>query len=57
MLDFGTERVIWITTQSRKVLVATQGEDWRTVNWDVTVPVIDNLTLNVANLLTEEGVI
>lgn len=57
MLDFGTERVIWITTQSRKVLVATQGEDWRTVNWDVTVPVIDNLTLNVADLLIEEGVI
>lgn len=57
MLNFGTERVIWITTQSRKVLVATRGEDWRTVNWDATVSVIDDLTLNVAALLTEEGVI
>ena len=25
MLDFGTERVIWITTKSRKIFVATQG--------------------------------
>lgn len=57
MLDFGTERVIWITTQSRKVLVATQGEDWITVNWDSTVPVLDNITLNIAAVLTEEGVL
>ncbi|GAB4002506.1 hypothetical protein GCM10028807_61240 [Spirosoma daeguense] len=57
MLDFGTERVIWITTQSQKVLVATKGENWLTLNWDSTIPVIDNVTLNVAAILTEEGAI
>ncbi|WP_223834068.1 hypothetical protein [Spirosoma profusum] len=57
MLDFGMERVIWITTQSRKVIVATKGEDWLTLNWDATVPVLDNVTLNVANILIEEGAI
>ncbi|MBN8824589.1 MULTISPECIES: Uma2 family endonuclease [unclassified Spirosoma] len=57
MLDFGTERVIWITTKSRKIFVATKGESWLTLNWDATVPVLDTVTLNVANLLTEEGVI
>lgn len=57
MLAFGTERVIWITTKIRKVLVATKNEPWLTYNWDATVPVIDGLTLNVASLLTEEGVI
>lgn len=57
MLDFGTERVIWITTQSRKIFVATQGENWITLNWNSTVPVIDNVTLNVATILTEEGVL
>jgi Uma2 family endonuclease len=57
MLNFGTERVIWITTQSRKVFVATQGENWLTLNWDATVPVLDTVTLNVAALLTEEGVL
>ncbi|GAB3505243.1 hypothetical protein GCM10027341_36570 [Spirosoma knui] len=57
MLDFGTERVIWITTQSRKVLVATKGENWITVNWDTPVPVMDDITLNVAAILTEEGVL
>lgn len=57
MLDFGTERVIWITTQSRKVVVATKNENWITVDWDVTIPVLDNVTLNVAGLLTEEGIL
>lgn len=57
MLDFGTERVIWITTHSHKVLVATQGENWITVNWDTTIPVIDDITLNIAALLTEEGIV
>ncbi|QHV94359.1 PDDEXK family nuclease [Spirosoma endbachense] len=57
MLNFGTERVIWITTQSRKIFVATQGENWLTLNWDATVPVLDTVTLNVAAILTEEGVL
>ncbi|AQG81796.1 Uma2 family endonuclease [Spirosoma montaniterrae] len=57
MLAFGTERVIWITTKSQKVFVATKDEPWLTLNWDTTIPVIDNLTLNITDLLTEEGVI
>ncbi|MVM39416.1 Uma2 family endonuclease [Spirosoma sp. HMF3257] len=57
MLDFGTERVIWITTKSRKVFVAAKSETWITLNWDATVSVIDDVTLNVAAILTEEGVL
>lgn len=57
MLDFGTERVIWITTKSRKIFVAVQGETWLTLNWDATVPVIDSVTLNVSDILTKEGVL
>lgn len=56
MLGFSTERIIWITTKSRKVFVATRGEPWLTLNWDTTVPVIDEISLNVAVILTEEGV-
>ncbi len=57
MLDFGTERVIWVTTHSRKVLIATKGESWITQDWDKTVPVIDTVTLNINQPLIEEGVI
>jgi len=57
MLNFGTERVIWVTTHSRKVLIATKGESWITQDWDKTVPVIDTVTLNINQPLIEEGVI
>ena len=55
LLDFGVGRVIWITTQPRKILVATPNADWITHNWDVTVPVLEDVTLNLAQLIEEEG--
>ena len=56
LLDFGVERVIWITTQPRKIFVATRTAPWTTQNWDADVPVLDDVVLNLAGLLTEEGI-
>jgi len=56
LLDFGVERVIWITTQPKKIFLATQTAPWLTQNWDADVPVLDNVVLNLAGLLTEEGI-
>ena len=56
LLDFGVERVIWITTQPRKMLVASRTADWTTHNWDISVPVMDGITLNLAELVKEEGI-
>lgn len=56
LLDFGVERVIWITTQPKKIFVATQTAPWLIQNWDANVPVLDNVILNLAGLLTEEGI-
>lgn len=56
LLDFGVERVIWITTKPQKVFVASRNADWITHNWNVTVPVIDGITLNLAELVQEEGI-
>lgn len=56
LLSFGTERVIWITTQPKKILVASRHADWITHNWDVAVPVVDEVTFNLADLLREEGI-
>ena len=56
LLAFGVETVIWITTQPKKIFVATRTAPWTTQNWDATVPVLDNVMLNLAGLLTEEGI-
>ncbi|NDU96895.1 Uma2 family endonuclease [Spirosoma terrae] len=56
LLSFGVETVIWITTQPRKIFVATQQQPWLTQNWDANVPVLDEVILNLAALLAEEGI-
>ena len=56
LLDFGVETVIWITTYPQKIFVATRTSPWLTQNWDATVPVLDDVTLNLAALLTEEDI-
>jgi Uma2 family endonuclease len=57
MLDFGTEKVIWITTKSKKIFVSSSTERWYMVNLDEDIPLIDNCTLNLAKLLQEEDII
>ncbi|MGA0560621.1 Uma2 family endonuclease [Larkinella sp. VNQ87] len=56
LLAFGVEKVLWITTQPPKLLVATRDAAWTTHNWDVTAPVLDDCVLNLAELLREEGI-
>ncbi len=56
LLNAGVQRVIWYTTRDRRVLVAEQGKRWFLTTWDDPIEVIDGITLNLADLLTEEGV-
>lgn len=55
-LDFGTERVIWIFTATRKVLVATPGRDWTLGDWDQEIEILDGVKFNVAAYLRQEGI-
>ena len=55
-LDFGTERVIWIFTATRKVLVAAQGRDWIICDWHKPVEILDGVVFNVAGYLEQEGI-
>ncbi len=55
-LQFSVEKVIWATTHTRKLFVATPTEKWVVQNWDEDVPVLDGCVLNLAGLLEEEGI-
>lgn len=56
VLDFGTEKVIWVFTTTRKIMVATPGEDWRTFDWDRDVEVLDGVTFNIPRFLKEKKI-
>ena len=56
MLDFGVEKVIWITTQTKKIFVITPNAPWYLVNYDENITLLDDCILNLAQLLKDEEI-
>jgi hypothetical protein len=57
VLDFGTEKIIWIFTQSKKILSATQGTPWIIEDWTTDIMTIDGVSFNIPVYLEEEGIV
>ena len=57
LLDFGVERIIWITTKAKKIFVITPSDKWYVVNYQEDIQVLDDCVLNIAKLLEEEGIL
>jgi hypothetical protein len=53
LLDFGVEKVIWILSSSKKVLIATPNADWQLVDWHQEIEVLDGLRFSVGRYLVE----
>jgi len=56
LLEFGTEKVIWIFTKTQKVVIATKDEDWIVRDWNKDVELLDGHLFNIGNYLKEQGV-
>lgn len=57
MIDFGTERVLWILTDTQKVFVMEKGNPHaRFVDWGEDVLVLEDCTLNIRQLLEDEDI-
>jgi len=57
MLEFGVKKVIWIFTDSQKILIAEPNQPWLTIDWTEDIELIDGLKVNVANYLKKKGVL
>jgi hypothetical protein len=57
LIDFGTEKVIWVRTQNKTIIVFSKTETWTIVNFNTDIVVIDDCVLNLAQLLKDEDVI
>ena len=47
--------MIWITTQAKKVTVATQDADWQIKDWHKDIDVLDGVRFNIGAYLTKKG--
>ena len=56
LLSWGVEKVIWVLSESKKVIVAEQGKDWLLVDWSKDIEIIDGIKFNVSQYLEKSGV-
>jgi hypothetical protein len=53
LLNFGVEKVIWVMSESKKVIVATKNTDWKIIDWNKEIEIINQISFNIGNYLKE----
>ncbi len=56
MLDFGVEKVIWVLTNIKKIMIATPENAWQTTDWSQSFEIMEGMECNVLQFLEERGV-
>jgi len=58
LLDYGTKKVIWIISESQKVLIAEQGaeKDWLLRDWNKDFDLFNDITANIGQYLKENDI-
>lgn len=55
LFDFGVEKVIWITTEAKKVTIAIPNEDWQIKDWNKDIEIMEGIVFNVSKYLAKKG--
>jgi Uma2 family endonuclease len=55
LFEFGVEKVIWVLSESKKVIVATPNTDWQIIDWHKEIEIIDGIRFCIGRYLTDEG--
>lgn len=56
LLVFGVEKVIWVLSESEKVLVATNDDKWYLTSWKNDIEILEGITFNIAQFIENEGI-
>ncbi len=54
LLTFGVERVIWIFTDSEKIMIAEKLENWQLLSWSKEIELIEGIKVELASLIDLE---
>ena len=54
--EFGTEKIIWIFTKSKTIIVATPGNSWGVYDLKDDVEVMEGISFNLGKYLEAEGI-
>ena len=51
LLQFGTEKILWILTKRKKIIVITDSKQWYFADWDETIRIIDDIDMSIDTLM------
>jgi len=54
LLEFGVQKVFWILSQQRLIMVCEKGKDWFLIPFEKPFTVIESIEINLDQLLKEE---
>lgn len=58
LLDFGVERVIWINTATKTILIADDNlESWIVQDWNKVIEILEGLTINIPAFLLKKKIV
>ena len=53
LLEFGVKKVIWIFTETQKVLVAEGQDTWQIYNWKNDIQIIEKIKVNISEIIDD----
>lgn len=56
LIQFGVQKVFWISTEAKRIIVAEPDKDWRTISWKNDVEITPGLLVNIAGHLEQQGI-
>lgn len=56
LLDFGVEKVFWVLTNIKKIIIATPNNPWLTIDWHKNIEITDGITFNIQEYLDKRGI-
>jgi Uma2 family endonuclease len=55
LFNFGVERVLWIFTHDKKILIAEPNQDWIIRDWAKDVQLMEGYTFNLMQMIQKKG--
>jgi hypothetical protein len=56
MMNFGTQKIFWIITKNKKIMVFSTNETTQILDWNKDIYLMEGIILNLQNLLEEEEI-
>ena len=55
LLSFGVEKVVWVFSEDKKIIIAEPNKDWKTCDWTMDFELMPNHILNIQRMIDKKG--